>query len=122
MAPTTEDLQRWHVPALSAVLGAASALVIGAATVTGTHDVWVFLLWVLLTAGAVVSGATVLFRVRRGAGRMAMRRAASFGLVVAVLCGTLGLAVYSNTRVHDCPATGPCSPAAPGKGQRQQQP
>ena len=53
---------------------------------------------------------------------MAMRRAASFGVVVAVLCATLGLAVYSQTRIHDCPASGFCAPAAPGKGQRPQEP
>ena len=53
---------------------------------------------------------------------MGVRRAASFGVVMAVLCATLGLAVYSQTRAHDCPATGPCTIATPGPGQRTQIP
>ncbi len=95
---------------------------IAVATVTSNHNFWVFAAWVVLVAAAMVCGISVLYRVPRAAGRMGIRRAASFGVVMAVLCATLGLAVYSQTRIHDCPATGPCVPAAPGKGQRPQLP
>ncbi len=122
MIPSRDKLLRWHAPAISAGLGLASVAVIAAATATKDHDFWLFAVWVVLTGAAIVSGLAVLFRVPRGRGAMATRRAASFGVVVAVLCATLGLAVYSQTRIHDCPASGFCAPAAPGKGQRPQEP
>jgi hypothetical protein len=120
--PSGEKLMRWRIPAVSVGLGLASVAVIAVATVTSDHDFWVFAVWVVVTGAAIVSGLAVLFRVPRGKGAMATRRAASFGVVVAVLCATLGLAVYSQTRVHDCPTSGFCAPAAPGKGQRPQEP
>jgi hypothetical protein len=120
--PSREQLLRWRIPAVSVGLGLASVAVIAAATVASDHDFWVFAVWVVLTFGAIATGVAVLFRVPRGNGSMATRRAASFGVVVAVLCATLGLAVYSQTRIHDCPASGFCAPAAPGKGQRPQEP
>jgi hypothetical protein len=120
--PTAEQLLRWKVPMISAGFALASVGVIAAATATKDHDFWVFAVWVLLTAAAVTGGLTVLYRVPRASGRMGTRRAASFAVVIAVLCATLGLAVYSQTRAHDCPATGVCEPAAPGPGQRQQEP
>jgi len=120
--PPADELLRWRIPMVSAGLGLASVAVMAAATATSDHDFWLFAVWVVLTLGAIVTGVAVLMRVRRAPGRMGTRRMASFGVVVAVLCATLGLAVYSQTRIHDCPTTGICVPADPGKGQRPQQP
>jgi hypothetical protein len=120
--PSPEQLLRWKAPIAAAVLGVASVGVLAAATATTNHNFWIFALWVVLTIGAIVCGLSVLFRIPRAADTMGSRRAASLGVVLAVLCATLGLAVYSNTRAHDCPTTGVCAPAAPGKGQRPQQP
>jgi len=122
LVPADDQLLRWHVPWVSAGLGLTSVAVMAAATATSDHDFWLFAVWVLITLGAIVTGLAVLARVPRGPGRMGTRRFASFGVVMAVLCATLGLAVYSQTRVHDCPTTGFCAPADPGKGQRPQQP
>jgi len=122
LLPSADQLLRWRAPAVAAGLGLASVGVMAAAIATTDHDFWVFAVWVLLTLAAIVTGIAVLVRVPRGPGRMTTRRAASFGVVIAVLCATLGLAVYSQTRIHDCPTNGPCEPAAPGKGQRPQQP
>jgi hypothetical protein len=120
--PSAEELLRWRIPAASVVLGLASVAIIAAATATTDHDFWVFAVWVVVTGAAIATGLAVLLKVPRGQGAMKTRRAASFGVVVAVLCATLGLAVYSQTRIHDCPTSGFCAPAAPGKGQRPQEP
>ncbi len=120
--PSGETLLRWHLPAVAAGLGLASVGVLAAATATTNHNVWVFAAWVALTVAAIVCGVAVLMSVPRSRTTMGVRRAASFGAVMAVLCATLGLAVYSQTRVHDCPATGPCTAATPGPGQRTQLP
>jgi len=120
--PSAEQLLRWRAQLVSAALALGAILVIGLATATDDHNVWVFFLWVLLLAGAIATGGAVLARIPRARGQMGVRRAASFGVVMALLCATFGLAIYSNTRVHDCPTTGVCTPAAPGKGQIQQQP
>jgi hypothetical protein len=120
--PSADQLLRWRVAAISAGFALASVAVIAAATATDNHNFWVFAAWVVLVLAAIVCGIAVLYQVPRGPGRMRIRRAASFGVVMAVLCATLGLAVYSNTRIHDCPPTGPCVPASPGKGQRPQLP
>ena len=122
VVPADDQLLRWHVPVVSAGLGLASVGVMAAATATSNHDFWLFAVWVLITLAAVVTGLAVLARVRREPGRMGTRRLASFGVVMALLCATLGLAVYSQTRIHDCPSTGFCAPANPGKGQRPQEP
>jgi hypothetical protein len=122
VSPAAEQLLRWHAPLAAAGLGLASVAVMAAATATSDHDFWLFAVWVVLTLAAIVTGLAVLLRVPRSPGRMGTRRLASFGVVIAVLCATLGLAVYSQTRIHDCPTTGICAPADPGKGQRPQQP
>ena len=129
-APTTfsarmlagDNLLRWKVPVVAAGLGLSSVAVLSAATVAKDHNVWVFAIWVVLTVAAIACGAAVLLAIPRSRSTMGVRRAASFGAVVAVLCATLGLAVYSQTRVHDCPTTGTCTPQAPGSGQRPQLP
>ena len=121
--PSADQLLRWRVAAISAGFALASVAVIAvghghqATTTSGSSPPG----WCSMAA-AMVAGSRCSWRVPRAAGRMGMRRAASFGVVMAVLCATLGLAVYSQTRIHDCPATGPCAPAAPGKGQRPQLP
>ena len=120
--PSTDQLLRWRVAVISAGFALASIAVIAVATATDDHSFWVFAAWVVLLVAAVSSGVAVLVKVPRSSGHMAMRRAASFGVVLAVLGATLGLAVYSQTREHDCPPTGPCEPAAPGPGQRPQLP
>ncbi|HVN51660.1 MAG TPA: hypothetical protein VMT43_09520 [Acidimicrobiales bacterium] len=120
--PSADQLLQWRVPWISAGLGVASVGVMAVATATSDHDFWLFAVWVVLTLAAIATGVAVLVRVRRGPGRMGTRRLASFGVVMAVLCATLGLAVYSQTRIHDCPTSGICVPADPGKGQRPQQP
>jgi peptidoglycan/LPS O-acetylase OafA/YrhL len=120
--PSGETLVRWRIPAVAAGLGLASVAVMAAATATKDHNFWVFAGWVVLTVAAVVAGVAVLMAVPRARTSMGVRRAASFGVVIAVLCATLGLAVYSQTRTHDCPTTGPCTPATPGSGQRPQLP
>jgi hypothetical protein len=120
--PPAEQLLRWRAQVVSAALAVGSIVVIGLATATDDHNVWIFFLWVLLTLGAIVTGAAVLARIPRSRGQMGVRRMASFGVVMALLCATFGLAIYSNTRTHDCPTTGVCTPATPGKGQIQQQP
>ncbi len=120
--PSAERLLRWKAPAVAAGLGLASVLVMVVAIATNDHDVWLFFLWVALTLAAIVVGVAVLVAVPRSKPRMGIRRAASFGVVMAVLCATLGLAVYSQTREHDCPTTGICTPASPGPGQRPQLP
>jgi len=120
--PSGETLLRWHAPAVAAGLGLASLAVIAAATATKNHNFWVFAGWVALTVAAIVVGVAVLMSVTRTRAHQGVRRAASFGVVVAVLCATLGLAVYSQTREHDCPTTGPCTPATPGPGQKPQLP
>jgi hypothetical protein len=120
--PSADRLLRWRVAALSAGAALASIAVIAAATATDDHNFWVFAGWVLLVIAAVASGLAVLVRIPRSSGRTWIRRAASFGVVIAVLGATLGLAVYSQTRVGDCPSSGPCEPASPGPGQRPQLP
>jgi hypothetical protein len=120
--PSGDTLVQWRVPAVSAGLGVASIGVMAAATATKSHNVWVFAGWVVLTVAAIATGTAVLMSVPRSRPHMGVRRAASFGVVAAVLCATLGLAVYSQTREHDCPSTGICNVPAPGKGQRPQLP
>ncbi len=120
--PSADTLLRWHVPWVAAGLGLASVVIIGAATATKNHNVWLFGAWVVVSLAAIVAGVAVLFSVRRSRQTMGVRRLACFGVVAAVLCATLGLAVYSQTREHDCPATGPCAPASAGPGQRPQLP
>jgi hypothetical protein len=122
VVPTTDQLLRWRVAAISAGFAVASIAVIAAATATDDHNFWVFAGWVVLLIAAVATGVAVLMRVPRSSGHMAIRRAASFGVVIAVLGATLGLAVYSQTRTHDCPVNGTCAPASPGSGQRPQLP
>ncbi len=122
VVPTSDQLLRWRVAAISAGFALASIAVIAVATATDDHSFWVFAGWVVLLVAAVSTGVAVLMRVPRAREHMGIRRAASFGVVVAVLGATLGLAVYSQTRIHDCPATGTCAPAAPGPGQRPQLP
>lgn len=120
--PSGQTLLRWRIPAVAAGLGLASVAVMAAATATKDHNFWVFAAWVVLTVAAVVAGVAVLMAVPRARTSMGVRRAASFGVVTAVLCATLGLAVYSQTRTHDCPTTGPCTAATPGPGQKTQLP
>ena len=117
-----DNLLRWKAPVVAAGLGLASVAVLTAATVARDHNVWVFAVWVVLTVAAIACGAAVLLAIPRSRSTMGVRRAASFGVVVAVLCATLGLAVYSQTRAHDCPTNGTCTPQTPGSGQRPQLP
>ena len=117
-----DSLLRWRAPVVAAGLGLVSVAILTAATITRNHNVWVFVVWVVVTVAAVGTGSAVLMLVPRSRPTMGVRRAASFGVVAAVLCATLGLAVYSQTREHDCPTTGPCTIANPRPGQRPQLP
>jgi hypothetical protein len=109
--------------AASVTTAVAAVAVIAWATATKHHDFWAFALWVALTFAAGICGVVALVRLPRTAAVRNLRRLALLGAVVAVLCGTLGLAAYSSTRADDCPKDGsPCVAPVAGPGQRDQQP
>lgn len=109
--------------AASVITAVAAVAVIVWATAAKDHDFWAFALWVALTFAAGICGVVALVRLPRSPAVRNLRRLALLGAVVAVLCGTLGLAAYSSTRADDCPKDGsPCVAPAAGPGQRDQTP
>ena len=109
--------------AASVICAVAAVATIVWATATKDHAFWAFALWVVLTFAAGICGVVALVRLPRSAAVRNLRRLALLGAVVAVLCGTLGLAAYSSTRADDCPKDGsPCVAPPAGPGQRDQTP
>jgi hypothetical protein len=107
----------------SLACAAAALIAISWATVTQNHSFWAFSLWVALSLAAGVCGVVALVRLPRSVAVRNLRRLATLGTVVAVLCATLGLAVYSSTRADDCPTDGSiCTIREPAPGERDQTP